>query len=285
LEASRAEPGRDHYASHLVTPVAAPKAGPGRKDDPPVIRPGKRPVRGVLVVGAVVGSVALGGCAAGQVAQTAYQANAAGGATVTTNGIAIRDAEIAYNGPVRNANVYSAGGSAPLEMHIVNQSTQDDRLVSASSPVAASVQISGQTDLPAGVEMVVGAETSTGGQTQPGASEAPPSPPLDAGLPGGPSATNPAAPPSAPQQPSDTSPTGAANPSGEAPVAGLQPPPAIKSVDPSTRFTQIVLTGLRDDIRAGLKYDLVLTFERAGQVHISLPVAYPAQPRPPAAAG
>jgi copper(I)-binding protein len=239
----------------------------------------------VFVVGAVVGSVALGGCAAGQVAQTAYQANSAGGATVTTNGIAIREAEVAYAGPVHDANVYRAGGSAPVEMRIINQSTQNDRLVSASSPVAASVQISGQTDMPAGVEMVVGAATGTGGQTQPGASEAPASAPLDVGLPGEPTQTNPAAPPSAPQQPSDTSPTGAANPSGEAPVAGLQPPPAITSIEPSTRYAQIVLTGLRDNVRAGLKYDLVLTFERAGQVHLSLPVAYPAQPRPPAAEG
>jgi copper(I)-binding protein len=257
--------------------------GTPRQEGRPAVLPGSRSAartpRTVLVIGAVVGSVALGGCAAGQVAQTAYQANSAGGATVNANGIAVRDAQIAFGNAPEGAAVHPAGGSAPLEMHIINQSTQDDRLLSATSPVAASVQISGQTDLPAGVAMVVGGESGTAGQTAPGSAEPSAEPPLDSGLPGGPSATNPAAPPSSGQQPSDTSPTGAANPSGEAPAAGLQPPPAIKSVVPSTRYAQIVLTGLREDIRAGLQYEIVLTFQRAGQVRVMLPVAYPAQPR------
>jgi copper(I)-binding protein len=225
--------------------------------------------------------VALAGCGAGQVAQTAYQANAAGGATVTVNGIAVRDAQIAYTGPVQRANVYPVGGSAPLEMHIVNESTQNDRLVSASSPVAASVQISGQADLPAGVEMVVGGESGTGGQSAPGSAEAPAPPPLESGLPGAQEST-PLYPSSAPNEPSDSSPTGAASPSGEAPAAGLQPAPPIKSVEPATRYAQVVLTGLKEDIRAGLSYEIVLNFERAGQVPVMLPVAYPAQPREPA---
>jgi hypothetical protein len=93
--------------------------------------------------------------------------------------------------------------------------------------------------------------------------------------------TNPAAPPSASREPSDLSPTGSASPTGEAPVAGLQPPPPIKSVVPSTRYTQIVLTGLRQPIRAGLLYEVDLTFERAGTVRVTLPVAYPNQAREP----
>ena len=39
------------------------------------------------------------------------------------------------------------------------------------------------------------------------------------------------------------------------------------------------LTGLREDIQAGLSYEVVLTFERAGQVRVVLPVGYPASPR------
>jgi copper(I)-binding protein len=245
-----------------------------------VIRPGIRPARAALVIGAVVGSVALGGCAAGQVAQTAYQANSSG-ATVTANGIAVRDAEVAYPAAVARADVYAVGGSAPLEMHIVNQSTQNDRLVSASSPIAASVQVSGQTDLPAGLSMIVGGGVRTGGQDAPGASEAPASAPLDSGLPGAPSATNPAAPPSASREPSDTSPTGSASPSGEAPVASLQPPPPLAEAVPGTRVAQVVLTGLNQPIRAGLLYEVDLTFERAGVVRVQLPVAYPAQARQP----
>ena len=53
-------------------------------------------------------------------------------------------------------------------------------------------------------------------------------------------------------------------------------------MDPSTRFAQVELTGLREDIQAGLSYEIVLTFERAGQVRVMLPVGYPASPREPA---
>jgi copper(I)-binding protein len=255
-----------------------------------VIRPGSRfaPLaaaaprlpRAALVIGAVVGSLALGGCAAGQVAQTAYQANGSGGATYTVNGIAIRDAQIAFGDNVEGAAVHARGSDAPLEMHVINQSTQDDRLVSASSPVAASVRISGAADLPAGVSMVVGGESGTAGQTQPGASEPPAEPPLDSTL--APVAGETAAPTSSAAEPSDTSPTGSASPSGEAPAAGLQPPPPIAEVVPSTRYAQVVLTGLREDVRAGLSYEVDLTFERAGVVKVQLPVAYPAEPREPA---
>ena len=244
------------------------------------LAPATRRSRAVLLIGAVLGSVALGGCAAGQIAQTAYQANASGGATVNINGLAIRDAQIAFGDNVEGAAVYAAGSSAPLEMHVINQTTQDDRLVSASSPIAASVQISGQADLPAGVEMVIGGESGTAGQDKPGASQEPADPRLDTGLPG-PNPNTTIAPSSAAEEPPDLSPTGAANPSGEAPAAGLQPPPPIAAVEPSTRYAQVVLTGLKEDIRAGLKYEVDLVFQRAGTVRVELPVAYPGLPRRP----
>lgn len=248
---------------------------PGRRPTPAA----RRLPRTAFVIGAVVGSVALAGCGAGQVAATAYQANSAGGATYTVNGIAIRDAQIAFGAEAEGAAVHARGASAPIEMHVINETTVDDRLVSASSPVAASVEISGETDLPAGVEMVVGGESGTGGQTAPGASEEPAEPPLDATLPPVPGAT---AEPTAPVGPENTPPTGSASPSGEAPAAGLQPPPPIAEIEPSTRYAQVVLTGLREEIRAGLLYEIDLTFERAGVVRLVLPVAYPAYPREPA---
>ena len=250
---------------------------PGSRSAPLAAAP--RLTRAALVIGAVVGGLALGGCAAGQIAQTAYQANSTGGATYTVNGIAIRDAQIAFGEEVEGAAVHARGSNAALEMHVINQSTQNDRLVSASSPIAASVQISGQSDLPAGVAMVVGGESGTAGQTAPGSSEQTAEPPLDATL-----APVPGQPSEAPSTVGEenTSPTGSASPSGEAPAAGLQPPPPIAEVVPSTRYAQIVLTGLREDIRAGLSYEIDLTFERAGVVRVQLPVAYPAQPREPA---
>jgi copper(I)-binding protein len=257
---------------------------PGRRPAPRGARRG--PVR-VIVVGAVVG-MALAGCGAGQIAQTAYQASASGGAMVTLNGIAVRDAQIAYGGPVEAENVYSVGESAPVDMYIINQSPTNDRLLSATSPVAASVEVSGQTDLPAGLLMIVGGSAAgTAGQTQPGASEPAAEPPLDTTLAppaAGESAPSTLTPGSEPNEPGDTSPTGALAPvPGEAPAAGIQPAPGLQQIEPSNRYAQIVLTGLREDIRSGLSYEIVLNFERAGQIPVSLPVAYPATPREEAA--
>ena len=173
--------------------------------------------------------------------------------------------------------MYRAGGTAPVEMHVINQSTQADRLVSASSPVAGSVTVGGQTDLPAGTAMVVGSPSSAGGQSAPGSTEPSAESPI-----GSPDASSSAAPTNSALEPPDTSPTGSASASGEAPAAGLQPPPALGELEPSTRFAQVELTGLREDIQAGLSYEIVLTFERAGQVRVLLPVGYPASPREPA---
>lgn len=247
-----------------------------------MIRPGSRPApraaarsRAALVAVAVASTVALTGCAAGQIAQTAYQANSTTGATITVNGIAIRDAQIAYpeGGVTQAAAVYPAGGTAPVEMHVINQNNDGvDRLVSASSPVAGSVTVAGQTDLPGGAVMVVGSPSSAGGQSAPGSAEPSAASPVDSG-----GASSSAEPTNSASE--NTSPTGSASASGEAPAAGLQPPPALDELAPSTRFAQVELTGLREDIQAGLSYEIVLTFERAGQVRVMLPVGYPATPR------
>ena len=249
-----------------------------------MIRPGCRPAtraatrsRVTLVAVAVATTVALAGCAAGQISQTASQANSATGATVTVNGIAIRDAQITFpEAPAgaESAAVYRTGGSAPVEMYVINESTESDRLVSASSPVAGSVTVEGETDLPAGTMMIVGSESGTGGQSGPGSAQESALPPI-----GSPGASSSAEPTNSAAEPPDTSPTGSASASGEAPAAGLQPPPALGEIAPSTRFARVELTGLREDIQAGLSYEIVLTFERAGQVAVKLPVGYPAEPR------
>lgn len=43
--------------------------------------------------------------------------------------------------------------------------------------------------------------------------------------------------------------------------------------------TRITLTGLLDDVRAGLSYEVVLTFERAGEVTLQVPVGGASEPR------
>jgi hypothetical protein len=64
---------------------------------------------------------------------------------------------------------------------------------------------------------------------------------------------------------------------GEAPASGLAPTP--ESAKPGTREAQVVLTGLREDVRAGLTYPLVLVFERAGEIRLQIPVANPSEER------
>lgn len=75
---------------------------------------------------------------------------------------------------------------------------------------------------------------------------------------------------------------------GEPPAAEPPEPGSIATPVPpagGSREAQIVLTGLREEIRAGLSYPLVLTFERAGQVQLDVPVGYPGVPRQDEPAG
>lgn len=210
-----------------------------RKDVSPVSdRARPRRTRAPLVVGALIASVALAGCGAGQITQTSRQVAAVEGANAGAGQIAVRNATIEFDAPAHGDAVYPAGADAPLHMTIVNAGTEVDRLVAASSPVASSVQVSGVLRIP-------------GGQTL--AIEGAPAP-LPTPLPAG---ATPAPPPAG--TPATTLPTPAAPPAEEA-EAGVG---------------NIVLTGLREDIQAGRSYPLVLTFERAGDVRFDVPVANP----------
>lgn len=68
-------------------------------------------------------------------------------------------------------------------------------------------------------------------------------------------------------------------PAGQALVVGGTPTTAV----PGTRTAQITMTGLVNDIRAGLTYPVVLTFQNAGSVTLDVPVDNPTTPREPAA--
>jgi copper(I)-binding protein len=203
-----------------------------------------RPARAAAVVGALIGAVALTGCGAGQVAQTAEQVAAVGGANATVGTIAVRNAEFEFDGPVEGAFVYPVRGNAPLEMFIVNSGATADRLVAARSPVADSVQISGTTEIPAGRALRVEGAA-----------------PVTLPAPAAPDAESPA--PQAPTPP-------AAEPAPE-----IAPAPTAAAEPGGERQASIVLTGLREEIQAGINYPLVLTFERAGELHIEVPVASP----------
>ncbi|WP_214367748.1 copper chaperone PCu(A)C [Pseudonocardia sp. H11422] len=170
-----------------------------------------RPTGAAVVIGAMIGMVGLAGCGAGQISQTSNQVAAVSGANIVVGHIAVRNALIEYPvGVAPAAAVYRPGETAPIQMAIVNESDEADRLVRATSRVAGSVQLSGDTSLPGNHLLVSGTE-----------------------------------------------------------VRAL----------PNSNEVQITLAGLTDEIRPGLSYPVLLTFERAGDVVVDLPVGNPAEAR------
>ena len=180
-----------------------------------------------LLAGALVGALVLTGCGAGQVAGTAEQVAAVNGANIGAGDIVIRDAVVTYGEQVEGDAVYSSGDDAPLSMTIVNEGADADRLVSATSAWAESVELGGTTEIPGGRAVVVEGDIAVSGALAPGGS-----------------------------------PTVAPN---------TTPQPA--------EAAQIVLTGLLDDLRVGPTYEVVLTFERAGEVRVPVPVGNTPEPR------
>ncbi|MGH3693159.1 MAG: hypothetical protein ACRDRX_04030 [Pseudonocardiaceae bacterium] len=75
---------------------------------------------------------------------------------------------------------------------------------------------------------------------------------------------------------------------GEARIPGHQvltagyPAPSASTTPRGTDAVQIVLTGLRGPVSAGLRHPAVFTFEQAGELRLALPVENPTRPRLPA---
>lgn len=232
-----------------------------RKDVTQVSDPRRN--RAQLVIGALIAAVAVAGCGAGQITQTSRQVAAVEGASATGGQISVRNAMIEFDEAAHGAAIYPIGGSAPLQMVIVNTGAEVDRLVAASSPIAESVQISGVLRIPGGQALTV--EGAPAALAVPSPSEA------------APAATPSATPGAAPSTSTPTTAPSATAPATSAPAAAAQPapvaPPPLAQGEPGVG--NIVLTGLREDVQAGLTYPLILTFERAGEVRFDVPVANP----------
>ncbi|WP_219420026.1 copper chaperone PCu(A)C [Pseudonocardia nigra] len=202
-----------------------------------------RPTGAAAVIGAMIGAVALAGCSAGQVAQTSGQVDAVAGASAESGQILLRNTRIEFAGEVEGAAVHPRGGDAPLQMRIVNTGGTADRLVSVSSPVASSVEVTGVDEVQGGQALEVDGE--------------------------------PPAPPAAPAATGSAEPTPAA---GEA-ARPTGTPATSAPAGEETDETHIVLTGLREDIQAGITYPVVFTFERAGEIRVEVPVGHTEAPR------
>lgn len=233
-----------------------------RKDVTQVSDPRRN--RAQLVIGALIAAVAVAGCGAGQITQTSRQVAAVEGASATGGQISVRNAMIEFDEAAHGAAIYPIGGSAPLQMVIVNTGAEVDRLVAASSPVAESVQISGVLRIPGGQALTV--EGAPAALAAPSPAEAAPAATPSAA----PGTSTPTTAPSTPAPSAAAPPT--STPAPAAQPAPVVPPPAAQG-EPGVG--NIVLTGLREDVQAGLTYPLILTFERAGEVRFDVPVANP----------
>lgn len=204
-----------------------------------------RPTRVAALVGAMIGAVALAGCGAGQISQTAEQVAAVNGANASAGSIDVRNALVEFNTAAQGAVIYPTGSSAPLQMSIVNTGQQPDRLLAASSPVASNVEIIGNAEVPGGHVLVVEGAPA-------GAAASPTAEATGTAIP------TPTPAPATPAAPTAASPTAAAS---------------------GTRTASVVLTNLRQDLQVGPTYPVVLTFERAGDVRVPVPVGNPGIPR------
>lgn len=113
-----------------------------------------RTLAGVAGAAALTGLL-LSGCGAGQISQTSRQVAAVNGANATVGSVDLRDVQVAYpTAPAGPDALYRQGGAAPLVATLVNTAPVADRLLSVTSPAAASVQIQGDPTMPQDIALV-----------------------------------------------------------------------------------------------------------------------------------
>jgi copper(I)-binding protein len=100
-----------------------------------------RALRAALVGVALFSPVALSGCSAGQVTQTATQERDKVGAAAEAGAIILRQVKIAYPPGGR----YDAGDDAELTLAVVNTGEETERLVSVDGEGFSSAEITGTT--------------------------------------------------------------------------------------------------------------------------------------------
>jgi hypothetical protein len=134
--------GMDHGDG--VTARRRLRRRPGR--DP---RPSERTAPAVtgLVAARLVAGLALTGCGAGQIAQTATQQAAVDGASGDAgDDIALRG--VLMPSSPNPSGSYPVGSSVPVLATIINSGGESDELVAVTSPMAGRVQVSGTVRIP-----------------------------------------------------------------------------------------------------------------------------------------
>jgi copper(I)-binding protein len=113
----------------------------------------------------LVTGLVLVGCGAGQISQTAEQADRGGASGDAGDTIAVPGVRIPY--PSDGTGRYPPGSMVPVVATIVNVGERPDELVEVTSPAAARVSVSGGTRIPPGRNVVADTGVPTAGPVSP----------------------------------------------------------------------------------------------------------------------
>jgi hypothetical protein len=225
--------------------------------------------RAILVAGAAtVAALALGGCSAGQVAETAILDTPIAGVDKDTlhGSVYIRNLNIPYNG----LEGYKAGANAPIEVSLYNQTNEPITVAISSKPtqqaqVVAAQQVGIGPATPAAPDAHASAEPGAHASAEPGAHES-----------------------EAPAAPGSAAPSASEGPATEPsePAAQIQPARVTVPAQGSVLFRptdQEVLQvfGLSGDLKPGTSVNLVFEFsDGSPALELQAPVSTPLSPAP-----
>jgi copper(I)-binding protein len=212
--------------------------------------------RAIAVAALATGAaLALSGCGAGQISQTAGQVPAVNGSAATVGNVALRDVRILL--PQSEEYTNAKGGKSVVAFSAINEgSSKTDQLVSITTDLG-QVKITPATPELVPGQTVVAASPEAAKAAQAGENSTPTS---------------------APAQPTSSAatptPEHSASPRQEG--AGTPDQPA----DPNAHPILVEVTGLSKDIVPGLTYGVTFNFKNAGTVQVQVPVdAGPNTPR------
>ncbi|HEV7658074.1 MAG TPA: copper chaperone PCu(A)C [Mycobacteriales bacterium] len=230
-----------------------------------VIRSTSRSALAGLVV---VGGLALAGCGAGQIAQTAEQHPTVDGSMAEVGQLSIRDAALEYP----TDGLYDKGATARLRMVITNQGIASDTLTSVTSPAADSVAITDPSATAAPGSDSPSASASASDSASPSDTASGSASPSDTA--------------SGSASPSDSA-SGSASPSGSASASPTESPtptaaapaqisiPANGYVSFADDGPSVVLTDLTEKLYPAQSLQVTLTFQKAGPVTLTIAVGVP----------
>lgn len=248
--------------------------------------------RVVLATGvATAAAIALTGCSAGQIAETALKrtSNPGVNADNADRSVYIRNLSVVYPG----VEGYAAGGEAPLELSLYNQTTAPITVTISSA--APKTDVEGHEVVTASQVSISGAVPTAGASATPSTSVSPDSP--DEAAPtaptgedeasGGPSiGASPSSSESAsPSSSESASPSSSA--SASAPAAGAGKPAQItlpaqgSAVFLPDAMSKILAVGLSDELTSGGALNLVFTFSNGVEpLELQAPISTPLSPAP-----